>query len=297
MINNKKEAKIFINDYEKHIDKKKFKFIEHYKNDPAVKSLNLNEEEIIENISIIKKAIDSYHNCNENSPICKNNGLHFELIRNDNNILVLNNIECKKNKHELETKRIKSNYILKECTAIVFNNFFNKEVIKTTDNNLVLLKVLKSLTKDLTKENFIYLEGNTNSGKTYILSAFTNEMAKQNFSVCFLGMIDFTIFAKDVLFDKNSTTSELISNLKNVDILVLDELGNEKFKYFIHIEVIYTVLNYRFINNKTTILSSQFSLNDLKKQYEIDSFKEKTGISLLINRIKSNVKIIKIKEQ
>lgn len=81
--------------------------------------------------------------------------------------------------------------------------------------------------------------------------------------------------------------SDLIDELKYVDVLVLDELGNEEYSNYVHNSILYPVLNYRLNTNKLTIFGSKNSLNELKSFYEIA--KTSKNIDNFINRIENLV--------
>lgn len=125
----------------------------------------------------------------------------------------------------------------------------NKETINLFLNSFLLDNNFK---KDL----FIY--GEFGSGKTYFSSSIVNELVSINKSIAFIN----TIKACHYLKQDRSKESEFIDDLIEVDLLIIDDLGKEptnKYYSWFSLEVLYSILIGRQINNKKTIINSNLS--------------------------------------
>lgn len=262
----------------KNIDVKKSEqnFLNKYKYEKIIKDLKISDDELLQNSSLVKTCVDCYNNCRESKESCPNGGYHYVLYRDENKVLKIKVDECQKYLTKNRFKKIVDNYELRQITTI---NYDLKE--EDFANNISIINDIKNA---INTKNSIYIfdDGNNVSD---IVSSITNEMADNNKKIAFLNMIELSTYALTISFDKNSNLLELIDILKNVDILVLDEIGNEKFQRFINTNIIYPVLNSRYVNKKPTIFISQFQLKELKKQYELQAFKEKVNIENFIKKI------------
>lgn len=118
----------------------------------------------------------------------------------------------------------------------------------------------------------LYLFGGFSLGKTYTLATMANELAKKNIS-CLL------IFFPDLVSDLKSAIStprytSLINMLKEVDVLMLDDLGSENMTPWLRDDVLGPILNYRLLENKSVFISSNISPSNLVNHLSIDKTPE-----------------------
>ncbi len=259
------------------LDASQKKFLATYKNSNIVKALKLQDKEILEYSALVKKAVDCEQQCLKNHDHCGNGGFHYVLYR-DGEQLALKVESCPNFKQQDALKNIINHYELKEMTNVDFDLKIDNFQHQAKD----LLEIKDLILKN--KQNiYIY---NQKNDMTSAISALTNELAAQNYKIGFFNMIDFVAYATIVSFEKNSQLFELNEKLKNVDVLVLDEVGNEKFQRFINFNILYTIFNYRNIHKKPIIFISQYELKDLKKQYELQTIsKEYPAIQHYTQRI------------
>ncbi len=261
------------------IKKSQKQFLDKYKKEKIIIDLKVNDDELLKYSSIVKKAVDNYQNCQKSTSSCPNGGFHYVLYRNKNNELDLRIEECKKIESENEFKKIINNYVLREITTVDYN-------LSTSDFSKQK-NIIQELEELVRQNKSIYIFNEKNDINE-LISAITNSLAKQNYKIAFLNMIDFSTYATTISFDKTTNLLQLIDVLKNVDLLVLDEVGNEKFQRFINTNILYAILNHRSITKKPNIFISQFEIKDLKKRYELQaSFKEKTNIEHFIKKIEN----------
>lgn len=100
-----------------------------------------------------------------------------------------------------------------------------------------------------------FVGGNTGSGKTTICTAITRHYFDQNKSVQYIVWSDFIGELKSNL----DLCDKKISDLQNVDVLYIDDLFKFEPTKF-EIDTLYKIINYRYLNNLKTIISSELKL-------------------------------------
>jgi len=85
---------------------------------------------------------------------------------------------------------------------------------------------------------------------------------------------------------KESKMSSVIRHLQTVDVLLLDDLGNERATAFTLLEVLQAVIDYRYLHNKITIISSNHKPDDLFKLYNNVKEVHASQIAPIISRLK-----------
>lgn len=107
----------------------------------------------------------------------------------------------------------------------------------------------------------MYISGEYGSGKTYILAALANELAKADYKIIFTYYPDLVREIKSSI--GTGQLEEKIRELKSIDILFLDDIGGEYFSKFIRDEVLGSILQHRLLDNKPTFFSSNYGLKQL----------------------------------
>lgn len=109
----------------------------------------------------------------------------------------------------------------------------------------------------------IYLNGNFGCGKTYLLSAMLNELAKKGHKVA---MIYYPEFLRALKESFNGTDEYKIkfNYIKKVDVLLLDDIGAETLTEWSRDEVLGTILQYRMEENLPTLFTSNLTMKELE---------------------------------
>ena len=110
----------------------------------------------------------------------------------------------------------------------------------------------------------LIITGATGVGKTYLLSAFGREACTKGFTVkCYRTtrlLTDLTIGKGDGSYNK------LMKDLVRPDLLILDDLGTE-FKNQYSVASLYNIINTRILHGAPTVISTNFTLDDLERDY------------------------------
>lgn len=134
---------------------------------------------------------------------------------------------------------------------------YNKTTLEARN---LAIKYIKSKSHD-----WFVLLGQSGSGKTMLCSAICNELLNQGKEVVYQS---WNTLASEYKHQLRNGRSELIDRLKTVEILYLDDLFKGSQSDFDVKNIAYDIINYRYNNNLTTIISSEYMIDEL---IEIDS--------------------------
>lgn len=108
----------------------------------------------------------------------------------------------------------------------------------------------------------LYLYGAFGVGKTYVLSAIANELAERNISSMLVYVPEFMRELKGAIHDQS--LNEKLDAVKNVQVLMLDDIGAESMSSWMRDDILGTILQYRMLENLPTFFSSNFDLDSLQ---------------------------------
>ena len=117
-------------------------------------------------------------------------------------------------------------------------------------------------------ESLLFI-GPTGVGKTFLSACIARDVAKQGHSVVYetAGAV-FAAFEADKFqkTDDPDATRAHVRRVLNCDLLIIDDLGTEMTTAFT-ISALYEIINTRLITGKKTIISTNFSKEELQHRY------------------------------
>ena len=130
---------------------------------------------------------------------------------------------------------------------------------------------MKNYKKDKQQKG-LYLCGNFGSGKSYLISAMLNELAKE-------GIKSASIFWPDFLTDLKSTFNSPIKSefktkyeaVKKAPLLLIDDIGAESVTPWSRDEILCPILQYRMDEKLPTFFTSNLDLKSLENHLAITS--------------------------
>lgn len=108
----------------------------------------------------------------------------------------------------------------------------------------------------------LYLTGNFGCGKTYLIVATFNELAKKNIKSA---VIFWPEFLRNLKASFDSDYDEKFEYVKNVPLLLIDDLGAETSSSWSRDEILCSILQNRMDNNLTTFITSNLSIDNLEQ--------------------------------
>ncbi len=133
---------------------------------------------------------------------------------------------------------------------------------KTLESVLNFIEVF-----EMDKRNLLFT-GATGLGKTFLCNCLAKEILDKGYSVLYLTAPKFFNMLEQHKFNKFITEEEKeqLDLLKEVDLLVIDDLGTEMTTAFTQTET-FNIINSRILENKPTIISTNFKVQEIKERY------------------------------
>jgi len=116
----------------------------------------------------------------------------------------------------------------------------------------------------------LLFQGGTGLGKTYLSACIARVVAGRGFSVCYdtaaaaLENYERAKFLRDT--EEGAAAAVRIKRMESCDLMILDDLGTE-MPTPMGQSALYTLVNSRLINGKKTIISTNFSNEELTRRY------------------------------
>lgn len=135
-----------------------------------------------------------------------------------------------------------------------------------------------------TFENLLFY-GDIGVGKTFLSNCIAKELLDRSYSVIYQTAIQFFELFSKYTFEDNensSETSDMLQYILECDLLIIDDLGTELTNTFTNSKFFYC-LNERFIRRKSTIISTNLTLDMISQTYS----------ERIFSRISSNYKLLK----
>ena len=280
-----------------HINQTKLEkdYIEVYNNNKIfqtlTKKLDLPKEYLMKYTSSLEEASKELSNCKKCKCLldCKNSykgHVFYPNILSDN--LVFDYIPCKYKKETDEKNRYKKNIYLFEIPKEIKEASMKNIDLENSDR-FVIIKWLKNFLDEYKKGaglKGLFLTGNFGCGKTYLISAALNELAKKDHQIAIIYYPEFLRSLKESFGDPE-TYNEKFRMIKKVELLLIDDIGAETMTEWSRDEVLGTILQYRMQEGLTTFFTSNLTINDLEEHFSISTRGiEKVKAKRIIERIK-----------
>lgn len=173
-----------------------------------------------------------------------------------------------------------------------------KDIDIEDKNRYKVIKWLKKYFDDYEKVNTLkglYLHGSFGSGKTYLISALFNELEISKDAITEVVYLPETLRNMKEDF---SLVEDKVNYLKNVDILLIDDIGAENVTAWGRDEILGTILQYRMNNKLSTFFTSNLTLEELEVHLSLSKNSEdKVKARRIIERIKElteNLELVSI---
>ena len=216
----------------------------------------------------IEKSACELKNCKKCKNIfeCRNevNGYVYYPQKNENDIEFCY-IPCKYKKELDKVNQYKENIYYFNISENLKNA--SMSLIDTTDKNrFAAIKWANDFINNYTKgvsQKGIYLNGNFGCGKTYILSAMLNELAKKGHKIAIVYYPEFLRALKES-FNGTDEFKNKFNYIKKVELLLLDDIGAETVTEWSRDEILGTILQYRMEENLPTMFTSNLTMKELE---------------------------------
>lgn len=121
----------------------------------------------------------------------------------------------------------------------------------------------------------LFIHGETGTGKSYLLGCVANYLAEK-MSVKYVVYADFLDQLRATFSSRDGEDSEqqLVAMVRNVDMLLLDDLGVERPTEFA-LKSLAQIIDYRYRNKLPLLVTSNFTLEELRERTKNDLYGER----------------------
>lgn len=259
-----------------------------------VDSLNVNYEKLYKYTSRLENSKEEFNNCLKCKGLssCKNELKGYRNVPSlDNEDISFIYEACKYQNAFLKKNEYKKNLDLYEMPENL-KNARMKDIYVDDKSRVEVIKYLDKYYKNYPKSDIkgLYLHGNFGSGKTYLIAALFNELAKKGVKSAIIYFPEFLRTLKSS-FQKHDSVevsfSEKYEYIKKVELLLIDDIGAENVTLWGRDEILGTLLQYRMNENLSTFFTSNLNMEELESHLAISGNREdKVKARRIIERIK-----------
>ena len=173
---------------------------------------------------------------------------------------------CAYQKSEEYRENIRSFHMPKDVLAADFYSF-----VKTPARSAAYEKALMfihnyTLEK---KGKGLYLHGPFGTGKTYLLAAIASSLGKMGITCGLVYFPELIAEIKDGFGNPESSSFDKIEQIKNIEVLMLDDIGSESMTSWMRDEVLGRILNYRMHQGLPTFFTSNLNYHELQQHFTV----------------------------
>lgn len=259
-----------------------------------INRLEVSDEVAMKYTSSLEDTIKELGHCKDcpGLPHCENrlNG-HVMFPEAKEKQIIFSYAPCK---FEKERQRKEANRMTKDKELAMASM---KDIDLTDKKRLAVISWLDNFCEKYDRNEFnkgLYLHGTFGCGKTFLISAAFNEIAKNRVSTEI-------VYLPELLRDLKSDFdmfANRIDYLENVDLLLIDDIGAEKVTEWGRDEILGTILQKRMNNYKTTFFTSNLTLEQLEEHLIINSSGDEVfKARRIIERIKKLTEDMELKSE
>jgi DNA replication protein DnaC len=166
-------------------------------------------------------------------------------------------LEGKIYKEILDKCGISEAFLKKTLDNYNINNKRQQEAKKVAKEYIEVFDSIRS-----TPYNSICFLGQVGSGKTHLSIAIVNELMKQNVGVRYMQYREAIMKLKQNVMDQEDYTREM-NKYKSAPVLLIDDLYKGKKQGDADNNLVYEIVNYRYLKQLPMIISSEFTTDKL----------------------------------
>ncbi len=235
-----------------------------------VKTTGLDDKVLMKYTSKLEESVNELKNCSKckGLPFCKNRVHGFVYYpRKVDNRLVFDSIACKFQQKVFKDEALSCKYY--EMPEALLHASM-RDIDISDSKRTAAIKALKGFYDDYPSNHNIkgiYLNGSFGSGKTFLVCAMLNELAKKGTDIIVVYYPELLRSLKES-FNISTSDSDFatrMSRLKKASILFIDDIGAESVTPWARDEILGTILQYRMDASLPTFFTSNLTLEELEK--------------------------------
>lgn len=259
----------------------------------VVSLINTSQDKLYKHTSKIENSSCEYKNCMvcKGLSFCKNELLGYcNLPVEDGEDISFMYKACKFKQREIEKNKYKDNLDLfsmpKNLKDARIKDIFTDDSSRN-DAIRYILEFLKKYKKEDIKG--LYLHGNFGCGKTYLVAALFNELAKKGERCAIIYLPEFLRELKSSFksYEDDFTFGDKYEYIKNIPYLLIDDVGAENVTAWGRDEILGTLLQHRMNDGLVTFFTSNLTIEELEVHLSASQNKtDKVKARRIIERIK-----------
>ncbi|MFV0382042.1 MAG: ATP-binding protein [Breznakia sp.] len=263
-----------------------------------LRRFSLNEQFVKDNAYQLKEYSKKQHLCKGCLGLgyCKQERTGYLLSPHYDDDLTFSYLPCKF-KEEEHHKVAHQHYIILNHLSLQQMQTSLKTTKIDCDNKyfVMIMDALNEILKQK-KAQGLYLYGEPGVGKTYLLSAFANDYARNAKKVAFVHVPTMIADLKMMMQD-NRAFRRYVHTLRTIDCLILDDIGGESASSWSRDDILLPILNERMEHHRQSFFTSNYSIANLEKFYALKSkqVNDITGAKRLVERIRAISKQFQLK--
>ena len=230
-----------------------------------VRELGIPEDKIDENITRIYDFVSDINYCRKCPGIkncAKHNPLLCTKIVYEEGLVDRQLVPCPK---FIERVAFEKQFLIRDFDDAWLDVKIT-DLDNTKDRTAALQKYVKFIKEG--KNDWIYLTGGPNSGRSFLAAAFATDAARKNVGpVCFVNCSTRIGEIASYYAKEKDRFQKEIERLSNCQILVLDDFGNEFKNDMIRDAILFPIISNRANKKLFTIVTSDFSINEIVTLY------------------------------
>lgn len=238
--------------------------------DYLVKKLKIAPKMLMKYTSSLETSAIEYSHCRNCKSIleCQNKITGYAFLPNLNGEqLIFNYKACKYQKKLLDEHKYENNIYLFDIPKEIKEARMNK-IYKTDKNRFATIKWLTNFIDNysINRQKGLYLHGNFGCGKTYLIAAMFNELARSGVKSA---IVFWPEFIRDLKSSFDTDFKEKFNYIKKVPILLIDDIGAENTTAWARDEIFCPLIQYRMQEQLTTFFTSNLTLPELEEHFSI----------------------------
>ncbi|MBQ9181965.1 MAG: primosomal protein DnaI [Bacilli bacterium] len=246
---------------------KSLKENEAFKN--LVAKLKLKEEELMKYTSTLESSAIEYNNCMNCDGLnsCKNQITGYAYLPKVEHGKINFQYQACKYQQKYNKKFKYADNIYYFSLPNDLKNASMKNIYKEDKKRHNVIKWLSNFIteyKNGNKPNGLFLHGNFGCGKTYLVSAAFNELAKLDYKSA---IIFWPEFLRELKSSFQTDFKEKYDYVKKVPLLLIDDIGAESNTPWSRDEILCPLIQYRMQEKLPTFFTSNFDLKSLEEHF------------------------------
>ena len=211
---------------------------------------------------------------------------HFPTLAPHLGRLQLVYAPCQYYKSQLHLTNIQNFHVPKSMLNV------NLQTLYINENREQLFHLALDFISNYHQDNYkkgLFIHGSYGTGKTYTLCAIANELAKKGFGCAMVYLPELIAELKSNFGNSQTRNHVIIDKIKNVPILMLDDISGVAITGWMRDEVLGSILNHRMMHELPTFFTSNSSYEELLDTFEETSKigREPVKAARILERIKA----------